>query len=505
MECGAETDAEAPQRPPIASNLYILLGISGALGGFSFGYNTTSISGALLQLKRPDSSPLCPGLADRELSTREQEHVASSIVLGAFFGSLVAGQLADGLGRRGSLLLSSSLLWIGCVLAAMSVGLYSMICARLITGLGVGLASHTVPMYIAECAPKESRGSLCFLNTLMIVSGNVVAGVFSAVHFQRETAGGWRYILGLGALPAGLMCLGFLMLPESPRYLMSNDWEDLAREALAGFRGRSATDPALVAELIEMTQGVKEESRLQQSRLSFHAYWLNPRIRRALLLGCGLQFLQQWSGINTILYYGATILQNSESSLDETTCFTVANQRSVNATIYFAASEFASIFVCFWCVESLGRRPLMLVSLVGTFFSLVAIGFIFHAEIVDSTRVVVFVIVYMVLYGIGLSPVPWTVNAEIYPMAVRGTCMAISTSTNWLNNFLVAETYLSLASLLSTHHDARESHPDGIFWLYASIMAVGLPFMWFKLPETKGRALEDMDALFVSPDEYTAA
>eukprot|EP00928_Gymnodinium_smaydae_P001672 TRINITY_DN10600_c0_g1_i1.p1 TRINITY_DN10600_c0_g1~~TRINITY_DN10600_c0_g1_i1.p1 ORF type:complete len:512 (+),score=50.50 TRINITY_DN10600_c0_g1_i1:85-1620(+) len=499
-------DDASPQTPQTASLQLLLLGFNAAIGGFMFGYDTSSMSGALLQVKRPQSSVECPGLTNHPLTVREQENIVSSVVLGAFLSSLVASYFSDNIGRRKTLLIASSLLFGGSLWMGLSRSLYTMISARLITGLGVGLASHTVPMFISECAPKESRGRLCFMNDLMIVCGQISAACVASFCFHQEIAGSWRYMLGLGALPAGLMFLGFWAQPESPRYLVCIGQEDAARETLAILRGRGSADPELICELVEMVEGVKEECRLKRPSGFYQAYWMNLRVRRALLLGCGLQLLQQWSGINTIMYYGATILERSGPAYDElaTTCFTAANQNDVTHTIYFAASQAVGVLASWWYVDRLGRRPLLLASLLGVVLSLTALGFTFHAVDVSKTAVVVFIIAYTITFGIGLSPVPWTVNAEIYPISVRGACISMSTSTNWFNNFLVSQCFLSLSSSLSTYKDDSESHPDGIFWLYASVAAIGMSMISWKFPETNGKALEEMDRLFVDPGEFHA-
>lgn len=484
----------------------VLLGCNAAIGGFMFGYDTGSMSGALLQLKRPRSLEApCPGLTKNALSVNQQEVVVSSVVLGAFLSSMGAGWLSDTQGRRTALLIGSTLLTAGSIMMALAYSMESMIAARLVVGAGVGISSHTVPLYISECAPSTHRGRLCFLNDMMIVFGQVFAALVSTVFFRMEVNNGWRYILGIGALPGGLMFLGFFLQPESPRWLLSNNLREDAKNVLALLRGASPNEPAMEVEFKDMAEGVAADLKASNSGHSFwQTLFLDARVRRALILGCGLQMLQQWSGINTIMYYGATIMQRAGPAYDvrSNTCFTDENKRDVASTFIFATSQIAGVGLSWWLVDRIGRRPLVLTSLAGVVLSLAALGFVFHMNDPSLAAIVSLIVLYTVSFGIGLSPVPWTVNAEIYPVSVRGACISMSTSTNWFMNFLVTQTFLTWATSLSTYTQDARSHPDGIFWLYSALAAVGMAAMWARMPETRGVTLEDMGTLFAGPDEF---
>lgn len=484
----------------------VLLGCNAAIGGFMFGYDTGSMSGALLQLKRPRSSEAaCPGLEKHALSVNEQEVVVSSVVLGAFLSSMGAGWLSDTLGRRAALLIGSTLLTIGSIIMALAYNMETMIIARLVVGAGVGISSHTVPLYISECAPSTHRGRLCFLNDMMVVFGQVFAALISTYFFQMEVNNSWRYILGFGAFPGGLMFLGFFAQPESPRWLLSKHIRDDAKNVLALLRGASPHEPAMEAEFRDMAEGVAADCKAANGDRSYwQTFFLDLRVRRALILGCGLQMLQQWSGINTIMYYGATIMQRAGPAYDvrSNTCFTDENKRDVASTIIFTTSQIVGVGLSWLLVDRIGRRPLLLASLSGVVLSLAALGFVFHMNNPSKAAVVALIVLYTVSFGVGLSPVPWTVNAEIYPVSVRGTCISMSTSTNWFMNFLVTQTFLTWATSLSTYTKDSLSHPDGVFWLYSALAAVGMAALWAKMPETRGATLEEMGTLFAAPDEF---
>jgi len=485
------------------SGMMLLLGFNAAVGGFLFGYDTGSMSAALLQVKRPnDPKSPCPGLSSGFLSAGQQELVISFVVLGAFFGAMVSGTFNDHLGRRRLLLSGSVFFTVGSVFMAVAGSLQAMLFARIIVGIGVGISSHTVPLYIAETAPPSLRGSLCFLNDMMVVVGQVSATVVSTIFFVAEVPWGWRWILGAATLPAVIMFLGFFWMPESPRWLMSKGRHDEAKAVLLLVRGSVLREADVEREFHDLVTGTNEEAPLTASRSSscsfWGLYWKDARVRRALMLGCTLQALQQWSGINTVMYYGASVLQKA-GPVDPSrlsTCFTAEAKHDVAMTILFASAQVVGIFCSWLMVDSVGRRPLLLWSLTGVTASLVATGACFAVNDVVQATVVAALLAYLVFFGIGLSPVPWTVNAEIYPLHVRAQCVSASTGVNWIMNFVVSQTFLTLSKAMSTHRSHPGGHPDGIFWLYAGISFLGLIFVYMRLPETKGLNLEEIGDLF---------
>jgi len=532
---GEAREKDEQQRGPSSGLLY-LLGFNAAVGGLLFGYDTGSMSAALLQLKQPRvGSGRCLGLAEHRLSIEEQALVTSFVVLGAFLGSCSAGALNYVLGRKRALLLGSVMFVAGAVLMAASTGVAVMLVARLVVGLGVGVSSHTVPLYISECAPSHLRGSMCFLNDLMIVVGQVTAAVVSTALFYGEVPDGWRYILGFAALPSAMMFVGVASSPESPRWLLSQGRSAEALQVLEELR--AGAPPSVVKrEYQEMLRGVEAElsgcpAGASESTCSLLRRCLqSPRIRRALLLGCGLQLLQQWSGINTIMYFGASVLKQAGSHEDlvsasslveashglqqlllrfgkrrredpEAYCFSDESKRDVAFTIVLAAAQMVGVILSFLMVDRVGRRPLILGSLCGVTLSLLGIGIVFTAEHVSFPLVIAFVALYLLTFGAGLSPVPWTVNAEIYPQSVRACCISLSTATNWAMNFVVSLTFLNLSIALSTNRSNPEGHPNGVFFFYAAIALVGWVLLWLWMPETKGLSLEQIGDLFEVPEE----
>ncbi|CAL8291668.1 unnamed protein product [Boreogadus saida] len=353
------TDPQDPDeaRPPTPGFVYVLTFFS-ALGGFIFGYDTGVVSGAMLLLKR-----------EMHLDALWQELVVSSTVGAAALSALMGGFLNGVFGRRICILLASGIFSIGGVVLGIAPDKITLLLGRVIVGLGIGLASMTVPVYIAEVAPPHLRGQLVSLNTLFITGGqfsaSMVDGAFS--YLEKD---GWRYMLGLSVVPALLQFGGFLFLPESPRWLLQKGRGQEGRVVLQRIRGGRGVDQ----EYDTIRTSVEEEEKqaggggLVIWRILCHA-----PTRRALVVGCGMQMFQQLSGVNTIMYYSATILQ-------------MAGVRDIKQAIWLSAATAATNFlftlVGVWLVERMGRRRLSLWSMLGTALSLgvLALGFLLTAE-----------------------------------------------------------------------------------------------------------------------------
>ncbi|CAM9099722.1 unnamed protein product, partial [Hapterophycus canaliculatus] len=281
------------RRPDHFSWFVLKLTVTSALGGFLFGYDTGVVSGAMLLIKEEFS-----------LSDWQEEVVVSVTIVAAVTAALTGGPAMEQWGRRPLILLAAVVFTIGAVMLAAATSYGTLVCGRLVVGVGIGLASLTTPVYIAEASPSHIRGKLVTLNTLFITVGQVVAGVVDGLF--AGTDGGWRYMLGLSGVPSFFMTLGFLFLPESPRWLVSAGRRKEALSVLQRIRG--TTD--VHAELEDMVHSATDKhSGDLKASATVMGLLEDPRIRRALVLGCGLQLLQQLSGINTVMYYSASIFR----------------------------------------------------------------------------------------------------------------------------------------------------------------------------------------------------
>ncbi|XP_073328930.1 proton myo-inositol cotransporter-like isoform X2 [Pagrus major] len=345
-------DQDAP-----TSGFVYLLAFFSALGGFLFGYDTGVVSGAMLLLKK-----------EMNLSNLWQELLVSSTVGAAALSALGGGSLNGWLGRRICILLASFIFTVGGIVLSVAPDKEVLLVGRIIVGLGIGIASMTVPVYIAEVSPPHQRGQLVTINSLFITGGQLIASVIDGA-FSYLSHDGWRYMLGLSIVPAVLQFIGFFFLPESPRWLLQKGRSQEAREALSQIRAGQSID--LEYDTIK-TSIEEEEKEAGGGGLVILRILRHGPTRRALIVGCGLQMFQQLSGINTVMYYSATILQ-------------MAGVRDDKMAIWLAAATSATNFVFtlvgVWLVERVGRRKLTLGSLIGTGLSLalLAVGFLLSA------------------------------------------------------------------------------------------------------------------------------
>jgi len=489
----------------ICSQGWLLLAMvfTATIGGFLFGFDTGVISGAMLQI-RAARDPF-GGIEEDGLSNFQQEMVVSGAVAGAIMGASLSSWAADHLGRRGTLLYASAAFIMGALVMALAPGFTVLVFGRVVVGLSVGASSMVVPIYIAEAAPPSIRGQLVMLQIVMTVFGQVSASLVDCA--LADVLGGWRWMLGLGGVPALLMVGGLCVLPESPRWLVQQGHRERALAVLRAIRGADApTSQSEACSVQAELESIEEQVQHTQGDALTQRHLLRQilsdvRIRSALALGCVLQLTQQTTGINTLMYYSATILQVSDKSADTENPFNEVAVRSVCLSAGTATAQLIGTLVGLCFVERLGRRVLTLGSLAAVCASLGVLGLAFHPGS-ESTRLAFgAMVVYLLTFGVGLAPMPWVVNSEIYPMQARSLCCAITAGVNWASNLIVLLTFLDLADSLSTDPTDVKHHPDGVFWLYAVIGATCGLWLYCKMPETKGLSLEQTVALFdVSSD-----
>ncbi|ETP32778.1 hypothetical protein, variant 2 [Phytophthora nicotianae P10297] len=534
--------------PKEGNPLYLyLLTLCSTIGGFLFGYDTGVISGALVLLKSPEVF---------DLTNLQSESVVSAAVGGAIVGAALSSCGNNVFGRRRVILMSSAMFTTGSVLMASANSFGELLVGRLVVGIAIGFASMTVPLYIAEVSPPDIRGQLVSLNNACVTGGQFFACVLDAI--LADVDQGWRYMLGLAAIPAFLQFLGFLALPETPRYLMSKGRKEEAWDSLVKVRGTMDVSMEFSHVEDEVERDRYEDSNVWEELKS-------PAVIRALVLGCFIQALAQLCGINTVMYYGATIIQMAGFTNPTTAIW-------LSALVSF--SNFIFTFVGIYLVDRAGRRLLTLGSLAGVFFSLVALGGSFYAAELQSTEVTgigecsgiatcfdcvanvacgfcsegspdpifafsnptnanlcmpgntastmqgscatsnwsfqacptdsrapgwaifVALFVYLAFFASGMGCMPWTIKAEIYPLRVRSFALSMATSVCWITNLLVSFTFLSIVDELSVY---------GAFWLYASIALFGFAYLWKELPETKGLELEEIQQIFERREQRTSS
>jgi sugar porter (SP) family MFS transporter len=443
------------QPPAAATWSRFLVGLTtiAAIGGFLFGFDTGVVSGALLFIRSQFGG----------LSAVEQGAVVSGLLLGAMVGALGGGWTADRLGRRPTLLLVSATFITGIVIIVVSQNVGTLILGRFVVGLGVGAASNTVPLYISEVAPAAHRGLLVSVNQLMITVGIVVA---YAVDYLFAAGGAWRWMFGVGILPAAALGLGMLLLPDTPRFLVRAGRPAEARAVL--LRTRQQDD----------LTGTLSATHAAESERPRWGELLRPALRGALIVGIGLAVLQQVTGINTVIYYAPTILSSTG----------LTSSSSILASVAVGLVNVVMTVVAMAVIDRVGRRPLLLASLAGMVVSLAVLGVAFRLSSLGPALhwvALACLMAYVASFAIGLGPVFWLLIAEIYPLRVRGEAMSLATAANWISNFVIGLTFLLLIDALG---DA------GTFWLYAAVGVLAIAFCHRLVPETRGRTLEQIEA-----------
>lgn len=433
---------------------YLVCAIA-ALAGLLFGFDTGIISGALLFIEKGFS-----------VSTVMKELIVSSVLLGAMAGSLFSGRLTDFYGRRKIILLISGLFTFGTLIASLAPNVNTILLGRIFIGVAIGIGSYTAPLYIAEVAPIKLRGGLVSLNQLAITIG-IMSSYFINYAFH-DTESSWRLMFAIGIIPAIMLGIGMFFLPESPRWLVKQNRLTDAKKTLCYLRQSDQVDQ-------ELADIVKSFSIKQAKFSEVFASWIRP----VLFLGVMLGFLQQVTGINTIIYYAPTIFQLAGFQDTSTSILATVGIGIVNVL--------ATIFaVCY--LDKIGRRALLLTGLVGMCLSLFSLSLAFQvdAHTYYLRWIAVFsTFIYVISFAFSLGAMLWLLVSEIFPLNLRGVAMGIAVFSCWFWNFVVSSTFLSLLNALGA---------SNTFLLYAGMCIFAFIYCFYKVPETSNISLEKIEA-----------
>ena len=425
-----------------------------ALAGLMFGLDVGVISGAQQFIQH-----------DFAIDDRAIEHIVSSMMLGAAIGAALAAWLSGHFGRKRSLIFSATLFVIGSVLSAAAWSPASLIGARLVLGLAIGVAAFTAPLYLAEIAPEDKRGAMISTYQLMITIGIFLAFLSDTAFSYSES---WRWMLGIIALPGALFLLGVLNLPESPRWLLMRGRKEEARAVLGKLRGDAAVVTREVAAI---------EDQLRTPQQGWQLFLQNRNFRRSVGLGVLLQVVQQLTGINVVMYYAPRIFADMGYATSASMWFTaIVGLTNVLAT-----------FIAIGFVDRIGRKPILYAGFVVMAVGLGVVGLLMHLGMATQTErllAVGMLLVFVVGFAFSAGPLVWTLCSEIQPLKGRDFGVGVSTVTNWVMTGVVGVTFLTLLNHLG--------HAN-TFWLYAAFNLVFLLFTWALVPETKGVTLEHIE------------
>ena len=441
----------------------------GSLGGLLFGFDTAVISGTFSFIEQYFL-----------LNEIEIGWFASSALIGAIIGALVSGSLSDRFGRKPILIIAAFLFFISALGCTIPDSFIFLIVARIIGGIGVGMASVLAPLYISEFSPPKIRGKLIALYQLSIVIGILLAYLSNwlLLKFSQESTSlfnetdklykifvseVWRGMFGLEMIPSGLFILLLFLIPESPRWLIKNNNPEKGFNILTKISGKKIAEK----EFIEIKNSIsKFKGRI--------ADLLRPGLRLALLVGIGLSVFGQFTGVNIIIYYGPTILENAGFKIDGALQFQVA----------IGLINLIFTILALWKIDRWGRRPLLVYGMFSVFISLIIIAFQFTFDSSQGILIVVMLCIYMASLALSINAVIWVLIGEIFPNRIRGSAMSIVTFTNWGANFLTAFTFPWYIDKIGM---------GGGFFTFAGMCLLATIFFNKYVPETKGKTLEEIE------------
>jgi len=425
-----------------------------ALAGLMFGLDIGVISGATQFIQK-----------EFQISDHMIEWIVSSMMLGAAIGALGAGWMSATLGRKRSLILGGVLFVTGSLLSGAAWSPETLVAARVILGLAIGVATFTAPLYLAEVAEEHIRGAMISLYQLMITIGILVA-------FLSDTAfsysGNWRWMLGIIAIPGILFLLGLFLLPDSPRWLMMRGRKQEATDVLQKLRGDAAHVAREVADI---------EEQLKTPQRGWHLFLENRNFRRSVGLGVLLQVMQQFTGMNVVMYYAPRIFQDMGYATTAQMWFTaVVGLTNVLAT-----------FIAIGLVDRWGRKPILYTGFSVMAVGLGLVGTMMHLGIAthgEQIFTVAMLLTFIVGFAMSAGPLIWALCSEVQPLKGRDFGIGCSTFTNWVANMIVGATFLTLLNGIGN---------AATFWLYAALNLVFLVITFVLIPETKNVTLEQIE------------
>ena len=470
----------------------LLLTLIATLGGLLFGYDTAVINGAVDSLKVYFIDPRFADLANPAQANAANSllgFVVSSALIGCIIGGLMGGWVSTNIGRKRGLIIAAVFFLISAIgasapefpFAAIGHGgsayMGNFVFYRILGGIGVGLASMLSPMYIAEIAPPKVRGNLVAWNQFAIIFGMLVI-YFVNFGISKSGSGdawlnviGWRYMFLSGAIPAILFLLLLFFVPETPRFLMLKGDEVGAR--------------AVLAKLVTPEEGEKELSEIRASLSEHHSGKMFSYGGLLIFVGIMLSVFQQFVGINVVLYYATDIFKGMG----------MTTNASLLQTIIVGGVNLTFTTVAIFTVDRFGRKPLQIIGALIMAVAMVSLGMAFWIG-GEGMLALVSMLVYTAGFAVSWGPVTWVLLSEIFPNQIRGKAMALAVAMQWIANYLVSWTF---PILNDNPYLLNAFHHGFAYWIYGVMSILAAVFMWKYVPETKGRTLEQMNALWHVP------
>lgn len=486
------------EKKPSFNRYAVACALLASMNSILLGYDVGVISGAVLFIKE-----------DLHISEFQEEVLVSALSLVSLVGGAVAGRLADALGRRWTMALAACVFLVGALVMGLAPSFSILMVGRVFAGFGVGLALMVAPVYTAEVAPASSRGSLVSLPEIFINLGILLGYVSNYAFSGLPVHLAWRVMLGLGIVPALSLAVGVVFMPESPRWLVMQSRIDEARMVVT----RTSSDPVeaeqrLVdimeaAGLVNNNGEAYERAGNSGQNVWRELLWPSPAVRRMLAVSSGIQFFQQATGIDATVYYSPEAFKSAG----------IASKSGVIAgTVAMGFTKCLFILVAIIYLDRVGRRPLLLASTIGITCSLVSIALAFffiegkgESSMVEASGaggsvglLAIFIIFavccYVAFFSIGMGPICWVLTTEIFPLRLRAQAMSMGIVINRLSSSIVSLTFLSMARAMTF---------TGTYCLFTGVSVCSVVFVFFCIPETKGKTLEEVSKFFYRDDSYS--
>ncbi len=458
MEDALQNDAIDAQRALKAKRMKVFITFAAGMAGLLFGLDIGVISGAL------------PFITTHfELSSRLQEWVVSTMMLGAALGAISTGWISFRLGRKTSLTAGAALFIIGSLGSSLAPNVPILLVSRVLLGFAVGIASYVAPLYLSEMSEKEDRGKLISMYQMMVTIGILVAFISDTIF---SYGGHWRMMLGIISLPALLLMISVFGLPDSPRWLASKGKFDKAKEIL---RMLNTTDAKADSELNEIHESLKVKQE------GWSLFKENKNVRRAVYLGMLLQAMQQFTGMNVILYYAPQIFKHAG--------FANTEQQMI-ATVICGVTNALATIIAMKTVDKQGRKPVLKIGFAGIAIGTFLLGVCLY--MINAGFSALWISIFAILmtlftiasFAMSAGPVVWILCSEIQPLKSRDFGVACSTTTNWIVNMIIGATFLTLINTFGI---------AVTFWIYTGMNILFVILTVLLIPETKGISLENIE------------
>lgn len=442
--------------------LLMVISLIAAMGGFLFGFDTGVISGALNFLQDPRGW----NISDFNLGW-----VTTAVLLGAVIGCLISGRITDILGRKKIIIITSVIFMLGAIASGSAPNVQILIISRLILGVGIGISSFSVPLFLAEISPARRRGAIVTLNQLMITIGILLSYIIDYLAADDSNPFSWRMMFHIGFIPGFILFAGMFFVPETPRWLMSKGRDEEARKIL-----ERVEDPDLIDSTINK---LKEEISLDSKNTKTFKQLFEPWLRYPLIIGIGIMAFSEFTGIDTIVYYTPKIFKIAGY---------VSNEAAILPAIIIGLANVLFTFVAIYLLDKIGRRPLYFLGLSGMILTLFSIGTCFYFQNslgkFFSYCTISSMFLFIVFFALSFGPLGWLIISEVFPLRVRGLGMSISSFANWGSNATVNFLFLKVVNLINL---------SGAFYIFSFIGLMALIWGYYYIPETKGKSLEQIE------------